>query len=272
MKKGQHEHGIAAFYVGLQTALRLGKEGVGNKDSIMEGLFNLGATYAAVNDLEGMVICYKAILFGEGGWKPHANLAALVKLVLYVPPILKGGQEEMDKFRKEWLEDAETLTQLLRQSALRKEGDDTVMIENDVWRSWGGKMAKVKDPIGQIGQTLFHLAHQGENDYEMMEAIDRVYGLIIEDEFGGEGQGYVPNARERGEGEKIRVGFVSTLMSDHSIGKMMVPVTRALSSSPHSDLFDVIVVGNKFPTFLPSLRKKYGPFEGDEVRRGEAEQ
>ena len=69
-------------------------------------------------------------------------------------------------------------------------------MSNSVWEGLGIKVAKVKEPTVLIGQTLFHLAHQGENDREMMMAIDRVYRAALEGERVG--------MRDKGGGREVR--------------------------------------------------------------------
>ena len=253
VKKGHYDHAVAAFYMSLKSALLLKEE---NSQAMAEAINNLGASLAASNDLAGMTLCYKTLLL-QGFGAPSVNMATLIKLILYVPPMFLGGAEEMKLFRQNWLQDAAEFATLLRMREKREPGaSGSTFNPDEVF--WWRMVDTIADPIGNIGQTLFHLAHQGENDFEMMEAMDLVYRLSVRELSKPTVSSLSthpskPNAKVG----KVRVGFVSTLLSDHSIGRMMVPITTSLASSPYNDEFEVVVIGSKYPTYSQTLQRKF---------------
>lgn len=96
---------------------------------------------------------------------------------------------------------------------------------------------QVRDPVTQIGKTVFHLSHQGENDKEIMEVLSSLYDSAIVPIN-------IPQPPEPSNNGKIRIAFVSTLIYDHSIGKMMIQVMRSLSST-----FEIIAIGTNYPYY-----------------------
>jgi hypothetical protein len=128
-------------------------------------------------------------------------------------------------FRSSWKESVSELTDYL----------ELVFAQPPTVRHhWPFDISKIEDPAAVVGQTMFHLAHQGENDADFMVLLEGLYRAACTDD------NFAELARKGGEREKKRVGFVSSLLRDHSIGRMMVPILQHLA---HAENLEIVAVG-----------------------------
>lgn len=79
------------------------------------------------------------------------------------------------------------------------------------------------DPLRQVGKTSFYLAYAGEDDRALQERLARIYAracpaLLFR-------APHIGRARARG---RIRVGFLSRFLRDHTIGRLMEGTIRGL--------------------------------------------
>ena len=193
VEKGWYSHGVSFFKLAIEKSI---SESGGGDNSVLDStLRNVAAGLGAMGGAEGMAVGYLASLSGGGGGDPRQNLATVVKLVTHVPPIVGGGLEDIEEFRRGWLEGVERLRQVLAGERAAE---------------WWFEAAKVQDPVYMVGQTLFHLAHQGGDDVEFMRGLSALY-----DNARKGADSSMAWRGKRGEGDKIRVAFVSTLLFDH---------------------------------------------------------
>lgn len=99
---------------------------------------------------------------------------------------------------------------------------------------------RVDDPLHEIGACNFNLAYQPECDIDLQEKAARLYSTACPTLL------YVaPHCRRRPQpaGGRIRVGFISKFMHDHSIGR----TTRGLLANVARDRFHVTAL------FVPPL-------------------
>lgn len=81
------------------------------------------------------------------------------------------------------------------------------------------------EDTARLGRTLFHLAHHGLSDREDQEVLAETL------------PGFAPLPSESGRStSRLRIGFVSAYLSDHSVGKMLAEVVALLA-----ERFDVSV-------------------------------
>lgn len=85
----------------------------------------------------------------------------------------------------------------------------------------------LKDPVLEVGQTNFYLAYHGCNDRELQEKMARLYERACPSLLYTAPHCSSP-ARERATG-KIKIGFVSRFLRDHSVGKLTHGLIAKLS-------------------------------------------
>ncbi|CAM9775636.1 unnamed protein product, partial [Laminaria digitata] len=148
------------------------------------------------------------------------RLAASITGLTMVPPAVIRSQRTMDEFRESWARDL----RILRKNLIA-----------------GVMKGKLVDPYGQVGTTPFHLAHQGGPDLDLMSSLAGVYDAAAPSlrytspHCRREGEGVEEGSRGEGPlGRPIRIGFFSSYLRDHSIGRMMGLLITTLADS--SDL------------------------------------
>ena len=126
-------------------------------------------------------------------------------------------------------------------------------IERDLaaLRDAGGTL---RDPMAEVGLPNFHLAYHGRDDPDIQTMIARTYldlcpGLAWE----------APHCRapaQRGPGRRIRIGFFSVFLHEHSIRYIAEGVIRTLDRGA----FEVVVIGtqptSEISVFPPGSRPK----------------
>lgn len=90
------------------------------------------------------------------------------------------------------------------------------------------------NPLKGGGGNNFYLVYQGEDDREIQERLARLYRQVYRHSHGAE--------RVASQGRKIRVGFVSSFLRDHTIGEL----NRGIIANLSRELFEVSVfsIGN----------------------------
>ncbi|GMH47262.1 hypothetical protein TrVE_jg10041 [Triparma verrucosa] len=226
-----NNHGIALFYLTIEP-YAVDPEKQSDK-ALFVALSNLASALGAVGEEELMALAFYAAL-AQPGADPSDNLSDVIKFITHVPPV---NPVHTAIYRENWVEDVESLISTIKGGR----------------NSWPFTAAKIRDPVSQIGQTLFHLSHQGSDDRQIMEVLSRLYDSAVVPPSPLPPPPPPPSPQKA----KVRVAFVSTLLYDHSIGKMMVQVMRALDSSK----FEIVVVGTNFPQYTasPSLPPPSSP-------------
>ncbi len=92
---------------------------------------------------------------------------------------------------------------------------------------------QVRDPMREIGSTLFALAYQGGNDKALAQSMARILaracpGLLCVASHCGE---------PRASGAKLRVGICSRFLRDHSIGRLMLNLIQHMAATGRYDVF-----------------------------------
>ena len=95
------------------------------------------------------------------------------------------------------------------------------------------------DPLAQVGRTGFYLAYHGHNDLALQRKIAQVYTRACPALASVAPHCGVDNPRPRGR--RIRVGFVSTFLHQHTIGNLMTGLIEGL------DRERIEVVAGLFP-------------------------
>jgi protein O-GlcNAc transferase len=91
---------------------------------------------------------------------------------------------------------------------------------------------KLTDPLNEIGMTNFHAAYHGKDDRQIQENLAKAYLTAYPDlNFTAP---HIAQARAPG---KIKIGFVSTHLGSHTIGKL----NRALIMGLNKDKFEVFI-------------------------------
>jgi protein O-GlcNAc transferase len=91
---------------------------------------------------------------------------------------------------------------------------------------------KLTDPLNKIGMTNFQAAYHGEDDRQIQENLAKAYRAACPDlNFSA------PHINQTRAPGKIKIGFVSTHLGSHTIGKL----NRALIIGLNKDKFEVFV-------------------------------
>ena len=133
-------------------------------------------------------------------------------------------------------------------SALGMEGNITIAPSSLAPSASPSASVVVSDPITELGQTLFHLAHQGGNDAALQRAMGRALRLAAP----GTLTYVAPHLRVSPSSSTVspsslssmssavagplKVGVASNYLHDHSIGKMMAGVLKGIAGAgviPH---------------------------------------
>ncbi|KAJ1449155.1 hypothetical protein M885DRAFT_113548 [Pelagophyceae sp. CCMP2097] len=166
--------------------------------------------------LFGRVVAEAAELALEQGpgdaaerWDALAR-AARLDAAMSVPPIVPG------------VDDLRLYRNLLR--------DDLAAMGRP--EAWGKPLSQAaqRDLVGHVGRTLFHLAHQCENEVLEMRLLGAALRaaapeVLAVDAVASEAADSVETVHD-----SIRIGFVSTYLTEHSIGKMLGEVLGLLSN------------------------------------------
>jgi len=92
---------------------------------------------------------------------------------------------------------------------------------------------QVRDPMREIGSTLFALAYQGGNDKALAQSMARILAracpaLLFT----------APHCSEpRAAGGKLRVGICSRFLRDHSIGRLMLNLIQHMAATGRYEIF-----------------------------------
>jgi len=93
---------------------------------------------------------------------------------------------------------------------------------------------RLDDPFREVGQTAFHAAYHGLDDRPLQERIARFFrtacpALAFD----------APHLdRDRRKGSRVRIGFISRFLKDHTIGKLMAGLIAGLDR----ERFEVVLL------------------------------
>ncbi len=93
---------------------------------------------------------------------------------------------------------------------------------------------RIADPVREVGSTHFALAYQGGNDRDIAVATARLFAAACLDlEY------VAPHCREGTitPGGRLRVGFCSRFLRDHSIGRLMLNLIRHMATTGRYEVF-----------------------------------
>jgi protein O-GlcNAc transferase len=169
------------------------------KDDYATGYANLGMVLAEEGLLEPARACYAR----ADAIAPDDGLKTVRATIL---PVIAGSGEELDSARRALEENIETLL---------------------------AQGVRIDDPIRQIGKANFYLAYQGFEDREIETRLARFYERVCPALHYA-----APHCRTGKppvDGRKIRIGFLSRHLKDHTVGKYMKGILAHLNK----DLFEV---------------------------------
>lgn len=94
---------------------------------------------------------------------------------------------------------------------------------------------RIADPVREVGSTHFALAYQGGNDRDIAVAVAGLFAKACPDlEFVAE---HCRAGGARLEGSRLRVGFCSRFLRDHSIGRLMLNLIRHMAGTGRYEVF-----------------------------------
>lgn len=144
---------------------------------------NLGNALEKIGDDAGARECYRICIATQRSDSLRLRLATIM-------PAIPASVDEIDDCRR---------------------GFDALLTELEA------SPLQVSDPLREIGATAFHLAYQGHQDRAFQERLARLHAracpaLLYR----------APHCRTgaRPSGRRIRVGFVSTFLRNHTIGRL----------------------------------------------------
>ncbi|CAM9390627.1 unnamed protein product, partial [Scytosiphon promiscuus] len=163
-------------------------------------------------------------MMGNPATNENGRLVMSILGLTMVPPTLIGSLKTVREFRAGWVRDLRTL----RRNIL------TGITPGKLW-----------DPASEVGRTPFNLAHQGGPELQLMTSLAGVYDASAPslrfsaphcDREGAKG-GSDLEARTQGSAERsIRIGFFSSHLRDHSIGRMMSFLIVLLAENPNLEV------------------------------------
>jgi predicted O-linked N-acetylglucosamine transferase (SPINDLY family) len=158
-----------------------------------EAHVNLGGALKEQGQLEEAETCYRQALAIQPSDGVKIKLATML-------PVVLSSVEEVATIRKKFEDNLDAL------------------LKEDL---------TLKDPVLEVGQTNFYLAYQGYNDRDLQMKVARLYERACPSLLYTAPHCASP-AGERAAG-KIKIGFVSRFLKNHSIGKMTHGLIAKLS-------------------------------------------
>ncbi|MFZ4478458.1 MAG: tetratricopeptide repeat protein [Rhodoferax sp.] len=184
---------------------------------------NLGAALESLGLLVEARECFeRAYEMGATGDK---FLAALM-----LPPIM-GTRQELSKDRAQF------------------EQNVNALIENPV---------RLDDPLTQVGRTNFFLAYHGLNDRDLQVKIAQIYEKACPALLYQAPHCSLPKSTAD---SKIRVGFISKFIHEHSVSRSYSGLVEALAGNEY---FKVTLISNSH-TDVPNFVDGYPNFAGERV-------
>jgi protein O-GlcNAc transferase len=110
-------------------------------------------------------------------------------------------------------------------------------LEGEVGRLLAAGDVVLEDPLAQVSATSFYLAYHGRSDRRLQEKLARLY-LSACPTLAWTAPHCRPGVAAPAPDRRYRVGFVSGLLRDHTVGK----VTRGLIEKLSRDRFEVTVL------------------------------
>lgn len=92
---------------------------------------------------------------------------------------------------------------------------------------------QVRDPMREVGSTLFALAYQGGSDKPLAQSMARILAKACP------GLSFVAAhcSGPRAPGAKLRVGFCSRFLRDHSIGRLMLNLIQHMAAAGRYEIY-----------------------------------
>ena len=93
---------------------------------------------------------------------------------------------------------------------------------------------RIADPAREVGSTHFALAYQGDNDKDLAVASARLFAAAC-----SELRFTAPHCHDgaKSHGNRLRVGFCSRFLRDHSIGRLMLNLIRHMATTGRYEVF-----------------------------------
>jgi len=117
------------------------------------------------------------------------------------------------------------------------------------------------DPTTMMSSTLFHLSHHGggkDGDKAVMVQFREMLAAIVPRKSDSEQErtttatklGSVFDEVSGNQNRPVRVGFISTLLTDHSIGRIMTPlVSRLCDIAKLTGAIEIYIIGSGYPEY-----------------------
>ncbi|HVT14281.1 MAG TPA: tetratricopeptide repeat protein [Fimbriimonadaceae bacterium] len=171
-----------------------------DQERLDEALTVFGGLHALRPDDVGVQKGLARVSMHQGLWRRSIDLLAGVEsasariLRAVALPVILGSREEVDESRAHLKSEMEAL-------ASAEESPD--------------------DPLAEIGQTTFHLAYHGIGERDLQGLVAKTYRHLYPSlRFEA---GHTPS-----RGDRIRVGFLSSYLHSHTIGKLFASLIERL--------------------------------------------
>jgi len=211
---------------------------------LLSAILNCGLILSSVSSppsLLAMRSAYLGVVNLSSQEHPMIKLQAKVRMATNVP-VITTNEFNHEIFREEMERDMDMLGKRL----LSEDGAN--VDPNDI------------DAVDLMSATLFHLSHQGgggDADKRLMEVFRQMFHRIKpsgwgdpvndRDTFSDIKTDVVEEKQSRPE-KKILIGFISTLLTDHSIGRIMTPLISRLAEIARStDSVEIVLITPQHP-------------------------
>ena len=239
-----NDHALAAFYRGFELLVQEINDGVVDVSVVRRELLQVGLVLASVSSpqsIVGMETAYHAVIAlanrvpSERSPSEHTDyVSALTRLATFVPVITPFNFDD-EIFRAKMVADMNDVAALLSS-------------EENLSASASANL----DPTTMLSATLFHLSHQGgggDGDKNVMLQFREMLAKIVPPlpEPQRKSKRKRKREREQGGNRPIRVGFISTLLTDHSIGRIMTPlISRLCEIGRATGEMEVYIIGSDY--------------------------
>jgi len=238
LAEARNNLGVAYHAQGkMEDAVGSLEEALAIRANFPEAHSNLGNVLQDLGKHEEAIIHYRtALMLRPDYLEAHKNLAAALRGLSKPLEALVGYQEAMvlrpeagTAIRKA------TILPVIAASAedLRFYRE---RLDGEVGRLLATDSLSVADPNAEVGVTNFYLAYQGMNDRPLQEKIARLH-LKASPALAWTAEHCLPNRRGASGDERIRIGFLSRYLQNHTIGRFNLGLIQQLSR----ERFDVTV-------------------------------
>lgn len=243
---------LAAGNVGGAVAVL--RAAVALAPDMMEARINLALALKEAGQLEAAAReCEAALAMPHAGPAAAGNLAAarinLAATCLQMGDVARA-RANLDALEALARSDGRAIARALALPAVLDSNDEIARVRRELAEALDRLAARpleVSDPLNDVGVTTFYLAYHGQDDRALHEQVAALHLRACPS------LAYVaPHcaaARRRGGDERLRVGFVSKHLHDHSIGN----VTRGLVATLDKARFSVRIFSPR-PAFDATSR------------------